>query len=123
MPNLSTRDNDRYRIGHMIQFCEQILTIADGLSEDDLEDDWIRMLALTRLFETLGEATTKVSKETKTAHPDIAWEGARRMRNRLIHGYDDIEYELVWNAIVEDIPLLLDQLISLQSVLNATTED
>jgi uncharacterized protein with HEPN domain len=120
MPNLSTRDNDLYRIGHMIQFSEQILSITDGLSEDDLEDDWIRMLALTRLFETLGEATTKVSKETKTVYPDIAWEGARRMRNRLIHGYDDIEYELVWNAILEDIPLLLSQLRKLKEELSVT---
>ena len=117
MPNLSTRDNDLYRIGHMIRFCEQILEITSGITENDLEDDWMRMLALTRLFETLGEASTWVSDETRSSHHDIAWNGARRMRNRLIHGYDDIEYELVWKAIEEDIPLLLQQLQALYSEL------
>jgi uncharacterized protein with HEPN domain len=69
------------------------------------------------LFETLGEVSTWVSDDTKRSHSEIAWNGARRMRNRLIHGYDDIEYELVWKAIEEDIPLLLKQLQALDSEL------
>ena len=104
----------------MIRFCEQLLQLRSELSEDDLENDWVMMLAIIRLFETLGEAASKVSKEIKAKHSKIPWNDVKAMRNRLIHGYDDIEYELVWLALEEDVPDLLMQLRVLVSELQGT---
>jgi hypothetical protein len=58
MPDLSTRDNDLYRISHMISFCEKLIVIAKEADEPISE---VTYLALLRLFETLGEAASKVS--------------------------------------------------------------
>ncbi len=119
MPEPSTLANDLYRIGHMIQFCEQLHEAADGYTEEDLEDDWIRTLAIIRLFETLGEAASKVSKARRAEHPQIPWRDVTDMRNRLIHSYDDVEYEVVIKTIENDIPPLLKQLRELQHQLKA----
>ncbi len=99
----------------MIQFSEQLIEATRGVTLNDLEDDWMRMLAIMRLFETLGEAATRVSNQTKKANPEIPWRDATDMRNRLIHGYDDIEYESVLKTVEEEIPALLIQLRALQS--------
>src|ERR1019366_7220113 len=96
MPNLSTRDNDLYRIDHMIDFCEKLVELTRDLSEEKLENDWVKMYAILELFQILGEAARKVSDDLKQAYPEIPWRDTIDLRNRLIHGYDDIEYHLLW---------------------------
>jgi uncharacterized protein with HEPN domain len=117
MPNLSTRDNDIYRIDHMIAFCEKIIKFSAEDVESDSDISEMRILALLRLFETLGEAAGKVSIETRTAHPEIPWQAASDTRNRLIHGYDDLDYSILWYAAEHNIPPLLDQLNALRKEL------
>jgi uncharacterized protein with HEPN domain len=119
MQERSTRDNDLYRVNHMVRFCEQLTQLRSEISEEDLESDWVTMLAIMRLFETLGEAASKVSTDTKAMHSEIPWNDVKAMRNRLIHGYDDIEYELVWLALEQDVPELLMQLHALASELQS----
>ncbi len=101
----------------MISFCEKIVAIAK-----ESEDPWpeVTLLALLRLFETLGEAASKVSDETKKAHPEIPWVEATDTRNRFIHGYDDLDYSAILLTIEEDIPQLLQQLLNLRKELEAS---
>ena len=94
----------------MIRFCEQLIELRRSLSPEELEGDWVQTLAIMRLLETLGEAAGKVSVETRTSHPEIPRAAIKAMRNRLIHGYDDVEYDLVWLALRYDVPELLVQL-------------
>ena len=120
MPGRSTLDNDLYRIGHMVQFCEQLLEAGGDRTAEQLEDDWIRTLAIIRLFETLGEAASKVGKDRRTATPEIPWRDITDMRNSLIHSYDDVEYNVVINTIQHDIPPLLGQLRRLMQELKSS---
>jgi uncharacterized protein with HEPN domain len=96
----------------MISFCEKLIAIAKDAEEPISE---VTYLALLRLFETLGEAASKVSSKTRDVHPEIPWVDAIDTRNRFIHGYDDLDYSTVWRTIKEDIPPLLEQLIQLSS--------
>jgi len=59
------RDNDHYRIGHMIEFCEKLAELSHSISEEILEDDWVYTFAVMQLYEMLGEAATKVGDELK----------------------------------------------------------
>src|SRR5438132_14287971 len=111
MPIPSTRDNDLYRIDHMISFCEKIIEFAGEDIEEDSKISEMQVLALLRLFETLGEAATKVSPDVKDSHPDIPWTAASDTRNRLIHGYDDLDMSILWYASEHNIPPLLEQLL------------
>jgi uncharacterized protein with HEPN domain len=119
MPTQSTQDNDRYRIGHMIEFCEKLAELANTISEEILEDDWVYTFAVMQLYEMLGEAASKVSNELKMKYPEIPWRDITDLRNRLIHGYDDTEHHLLWLAMENDVPPLLEQLYQVQQDFNA----
>jgi len=71
-------------------------------------------LALTRLLEIIGEAAKRVSTNTKQINADIPWSQIIGMRNRLIHGYDIIDYDLLWDTVNFDLPPLI---LSLQKIL------
>jgi uncharacterized protein with HEPN domain len=55
----------------------------------------------------VGEAANRVSQEFRDAHPDIPWRKVIGMRHRIVHGYDEIDWEIVWHAAARDIPKLL----------------
>ncbi len=70
------------------------------------------MLAVVKSIEVIGEASTKVSEQTMQRVPAVDWRGVRQMRNRLIHGYDTIDPERVWDALSIDVPPLIAALES-----------
>lgn len=63
--------------------------------------------AAVRAVEIIGEAATRVSQETRQDYPQLPWRQMISMRNRLIHGYDDLDLEVVWDTIRNDIPPLI----------------
>jgi uncharacterized protein with HEPN domain len=66
--------------------------------------------ALLKLVEIVGEAATRVTEATQTAHPEIPWREIIGTRNRLIHGYDAVDYDILWDIVTTDFPTLADQL-------------
>lgn len=62
--------------------------------------------ALVRLLEIIGEAANGMSSSIKEEHPDIPWKEMIGMRNRLIHGYFDVDIDTVWQTVSKDIPPL-----------------
>ena len=67
-------------------------------------------LALVRLLEVVGEAASRVPVDFRDEHPEIPWIGVVGLRNRLIHGYDDVDYDVVWKILTEDIPAFVTEL-------------
>ncbi len=65
------------------------------------------LLALVKCIEIMGEAAGKVSGDVREDAPDIPWANIVAMRNRLIHGYFDINPDIVWRTVDEEIPQLL----------------
>lgn len=62
--------------------------------------------AVIRALEVIGEAVRRLSEETRAAIPDVAWDRFRRLRNILIHQYDNVDLDLVLDTVREDLPLL-----------------
>lgn len=80
--------------------------------------------AVVRNIEILGEASNNILKrfpEFAAAHSVVPWEALYYMRNRIIHGYVSIDYELVWAVINKDIPELHHQLLALQAASSKDT--
>lgn len=73
------------------------------------------LFAVVRAVEIIGEAASKVSAETRTAHRGIPWSAIIGMRNRLVHAYFEINTDVLWVAVTEEIPVLLSQLRTLAS--------
>mgnify|MGYP001595830677 FL=1 len=68
------------------------------------------LFAVVRAVEVLGEAASKVTAETRERHADLPWRAASSMRNRLIHGYFDIDREIVWVTVTAELPALVKKL-------------
>ena len=68
------------------------------------------LFALVRAVEVLGEAAAKLSPETRAEATGIPWPQIVAMRNRLIHAYFDVNRDMLWKTVIEEIPALLPAL-------------
>jgi uncharacterized protein with HEPN domain len=64
-------------------------------------------LALVRLLEIVGEAASRMTPDDRTLYPDIPWPQIVGLRNSLIHGYDDVDLDILWQIITQDLPPLI----------------
>jgi uncharacterized protein with HEPN domain len=76
----------------------------------DLDTDRMLNLALVRLLEILGEAAGRVPPEDRVRYPQIPWIQLVNLRNRLIHGYDQVDFDILWQILTTDLPPLVDEL-------------
>lgn len=102
-----SRHDDVIRLRHMRDHAAEALAMVRGKQRDDLEADRMLELALVRLMEIIGEAAGRVTAETRAKLPQIPWSDVVAMRNRLIHGYDSVDHDILWDTIDQDLPMLL----------------
>lgn len=116
-PEISmSRHDDITSMGQMLDHAREAVQMAEGFSRTNLDSDRKLELSLTRLVEIVGEAAKRVSPNRRAALPRIPWKEIVGMRNRLTHGYDAVDLDILWNVIQDDLPPLIDQL---QIIINA----
>jgi len=94
------------RLKHMLNAGKEILSLTREKTQEELESDRKLNLAVVRLLEVIGEAANKIPSEDRNLYPEIPWPEIIGLRNRLIHGYDSVDLEIVWQIITDDIPQL-----------------
>ncbi|HFD40160.1 MAG TPA: DUF86 domain-containing protein [Anaerolineae bacterium] len=99
--------DDLVRLRHMIDYGQEAIALTTGKQRADLETDHVLELALTRLLEMLGEAANRVSAETHQNYPRVPWRQIIGLRHRLVHGYDAVDLDILWDIIEQDLPPLL----------------
>lgn len=104
------RTDDQVRLLHMRDAAEAVVEFVHGRHRADLDGDRMLLFAVVRAIEVIGEAAGRVSDDVRAAHPSIPWTAIVGMRNRLVHGYFDIDKSVVWRTATEEIPALLAQL-------------
>lgn len=102
--------DDNIRIRHMIEAGELAVTFVEGRHSRDLSTDPMLRLALLHAVQIVGEAASRLSETCKADLPDIPWAVIVGMRHRLVHGYMDIDDEILWTTATDRMPDLLDQL-------------
>jgi uncharacterized protein with HEPN domain len=110
--------DDLIRMRHMLDAARNAITFAAGKSRTDLDQDPMLMFALVRAVEVIGEAASKVSRNSQERFSDVPWPRIIGMRHRLIHGYDDINLDILWETITVALPPLvqaLDRIIAPES--------
>ena len=111
------------RIHHMLDASREVLSFSTDKDRADLDTNRMLSLSLVHLLEIIGEAAVGISSEFREKYPQVPWNAIVGMRNRLIHGYYDINLDIVWKTVKEDIPPLvteLEQIINGEE--NATDE-
>ena len=100
-----------------VQYLLDILAssrIVQAYVEDVTRHEFLRDMKLQdsilRRMEIIGEAAGRVSSVFREENPEIPWNEIRGMRNRMIHRYDDIDMDIVWETVQQDIPKLISQL-------------
>jgi len=103
MPSL-----DLVYITHIIQAGEWVQTFVLEFDRTDFKKDVKTHSAVIRQIEVMGEATKRISDSFKANHPEIAWRKVAGMRDILIHGYDRVNLDEVWNVTQTSLPHLLE---------------
>jgi uncharacterized protein with HEPN domain len=104
---------DRVRLQHMVDAANEALSFVAYKSRTDLTTDRALALALVKAIEIVGEAASRVSPELRLQSPDIPWADIVAMRNRLIHGYFDVNLDIVWQTVTVELPALAMQIQTL----------
>ncbi|OIN89897.1 hypothetical protein AUJ40_01030 [Candidatus Berkelbacteria bacterium CG1_02_42_45] len=103
------KKNDVIFLEDIIEAVEKIEKFCRGFNSRKFYNNDLIQSAVIRQFEILGEAINHLSSEIKEKHSGINWARAVSFRNILIHGYKEIDYQIVWKTVKTDLPTLKSQ--------------
>lgn len=98
---------------HILVEADYLINRSTGVSVETLMADETLRRAFVRSLEIIGEAARKVPDPFRSQYPDMEWRAMAGMRDRLIHDYFGVDYELVWDVVKNRIPELRDQISSI----------
>lgn len=100
----------------ILTHAREAVTLTKGKTRADLDQDRLLNLALARLVEIIGEAANRIPEEVQAQYPDLPWLQMIGARNRLIHGYDSVDFDIMWVIVSHDLPALISRLESILKV-------
>jgi uncharacterized protein with HEPN domain len=101
------RKDDLIRLRHMLDAAREAVEFARNSRRKDLDGDRKLTLALVKDVEIIGEAAFQIAEDTRYTLPQIPWEDIVGMRHRLVHAYFDINLDILWKTVQEDLPPLV----------------
>jgi uncharacterized protein with HEPN domain len=108
-----SRHDDTITLRQMLDHIDEAIALAQNQTRKDLESDRVLFLALLKLVEIVGEAAWRISEPFQSAHPEIPWREIIGTRNRLVHGYDSVDSDILWAIVTADFPSLSRQIKTL----------
>ncbi|ELS00095.1 DUF86 domain-containing protein [Gloeocapsa sp. PCC 73106] len=99
--------DDLTRLKHIRDAARQALEFVSNKERQDLNENKMLSLALVRLIEIMGEAAKHISESCQNKYSRIPWRQIMGMRNRLIHAYFDVDLDIIWKVVTQDLDSLL----------------
>jgi len=99
--------DDLTRLQHMRDSAVEAVQFSKAHDRQDLDQNRMLSLALVRLLEIIGEAANQVSEPCQQKNSRIPWREIIGMRNRIVHAYFDVDLDIVWEVVFQDLPTLL----------------
>lgn len=114
-------ERDETRLRDMLDEARRARRFVEGKTRADLSTgDQMLGFAVVRALEIVGEAANKVSQATRDTLPQVRWGDIIGMRNRMVHDYANVDYNIVWDVVVYDLPPLI---IALEALFPEQTEE
>ena len=104
------KPRDRDKLEEILKVAREIIEVTDGKERSDLDRDIMLKRTLERCIEIMGEAANVLSEDVKLEHSDIDWQKIIGMRNRLVHEYFEVDYDIIWDASQDKVPGLISYL-------------
>ena len=101
-----SQHDDKVYLGHILESIKKIEQYLGDCDFKQFETNGLLVDGIIRNFEIIGEASNNISGEFKENNRGVNFRPAVSMRNRLAHGYDDINLHTIWDAIKQDLPVL-----------------
>lgn len=106
------KDDLRY-VGHMVDCAQRVQQFLAGKSRMEYDNDEMLRLAIVHLLQTIGEAARMVSADVRQQLPELPWAQIVAMRNRIVHDYLNVDYDIAWEVSTKDLQTLIDALAPL----------
>ena len=103
-------ERDLSRLKHILNAINCVEEYIDGVSEEKLKNDRLRLHATIYNVQIIGEAVYKLTDDFKLSHPQTPWTVIEKMRHILVHDYFRINFDVLWDVINTDIPQLKTQI-------------
>jgi len=107
----------RLLLHDILQAAKDIRDFSSGISREEFVADEKTRSAVLYKFAVMGEATKLLPEDLREHYPDIPWRSIAGLRDRVIHGYIGVDYELLWETITKKIPVVIN---GIQIILDAT---
>jgi len=99
----------------MIDTASKAIGFVEGLSRENFDNNELLRLSLTHLLQIIGEAARRVSPDFRSVYPTVPWKAVVGMRSKVVHDYLDVDEDVVWDTVKNDLPFLIVELEKIMS--------
>jgi uncharacterized protein with HEPN domain len=95
---MSTHDAD-LTLRQIVEVCDKAVELRNSTTWEEFRGDWRKQMLGERLVEVLGEAVKRLPDDLRNRHPQLPWKKIAGTRDFIAHGYDSVDYEVIWGVL------------------------